>query len=377
MNFIVSRDSLFKNLNALNGVISSGNTVPMLDNFLFQIEGDRLTLTASDIDTTMTAVIQLSHVEGEGSVAIPARLLMETLKLIPDVPVVFEVNEELTHVKFTAGQGEYDSPCFDGVDFPLLKPMEDPQTFHIDAQVLQRAISKTLFAAGNDELRPNMMGIFCELSEEHITFVATDAHKLSRYRNTGVKVDQFASFILPKKPMNHLRTVLTSVGGDVQVDYTTSPTSNFVSFAFENMILYSSLREGRFPAYESVIPKDNPIIYRVNRVDFLNSIRRVGIYSNQSTYQVRIGLSDELTTLSAENFDFSNKAEETIHGELTGEPMDIGFNSKFLREILENMDSTEVELHMSEPSRAALVLPSENEEDEDLLMLIMPVMIAQ
>lgn len=374
MKFIVSRDVLFKNLSAINGVMSTSNTIAILDNFLFTIEGEKLILTASDLDSTMTAVVELTNVEGEGSVAVPSRTLLETLKLIPETPIVFEINDDLTHLKFTAANGEYDSPCYSGDEYPKMKKMEDPQSFQIPANILSRAISKTLFAAGNDELRPNMMGVLCELSNEHITFVATDAHKLSRYRNTSIKTDDFVSFILPKKPITHLKGILPSIDDKVFVEYST--TSNHVMFSFANLMLFSSLKEGRFPAYEAVIPQENPIVFQVSRKDFLNSIRRVGIYSNQSTFQVRVSLSDELTTITAEDIDFANKAEENINGTLTGDNMDIGFNSKFLREILENMDSETVSLEMSQPNRAALILPGEKlDPNEDLLMLIMPVML--
>lgn len=374
MKFIVSRDVLFKNLSAVSGVMSTSNTIPILDNFLFSIEGDKLKLTASDLDSTMTAVVELTNVEGEGAVAVPSKTLLETLKLIPETPIVFEIDMDNLHLKFTAANGEYDSPCYNADEYPQLKKMENPQAFQINSQVLHRAISKTLFAAGNDELRPNMMGVLCELSNEHITFVATDAHKLAKYRNTSIKTDDFASFILPKKPITHLKGILIGFNEVVYVEYST--TSNHVAFSFANMMLFSSLKEGRFPAYEAVIPKENPNVFLVSRKDFLNSIRRVGIYSNQSTYQVRVTLSDELTKITAEDLDYSNKAEENINGNFTGEAMEIGFNSKFLREILENMDCENVSLEMSQPNRAALVLPAEQfDENEELLMLIMPVML--
>ena len=204
MKFIVSRDALYKNLTAINGVLASSNsTMPILENFLFTVENNTLTLTASDLETTMSAVLQLSNVEGEGSVAIPSKTLIETLKLIPETPIVFDIDEENERLKFSAVNGEYDSSCKSGKDFPELKKIEDPRRFEIDAPVLQRAISKTLFATGNDELRPNMMGVFCALSENDITFVATDAHKLVRYTHTSAKCDEPTSFIISKKPWIH------------------------------------------------------------------------------------------------------------------------------------------------------------------------------
>jgi len=374
MKFIVSRDVLYKNLSAICGVLGTNSTLPILDNFLFTVEGDMLTLMASDLDATMTATVQLTNVEGNGAVAIPSKTILDTLKLIPETPIVFDIDLENHTLKFTAANGEYDSSCFPGDEYPVMKTMENPQSFEIEASVLQRAISKTLFATGKDELRPNMMGVLCELSNENITFVATDAHKLVRYINTTVKVDEPVSFILPKKPITQLKSILTGVNEKVKIEYTTD--THHVRFSFGNIVLFSSLKEGKFPAYQAVIPKENPNKFIVDRKEFHKSICRVGIFANQSTFQVRVSLSDEKTVITAEDLDFSNKAEENITGAYTGEPMDIGFNSNFLREMLDNLDSQEIAIEMSLPNRAALIIPTEQDSpEEDLLMLIMPVML--
>lgn len=374
MKFIISRDVLYKNLNAISGVLNSNNTMAILDNFLFTIEGSKLIITASDLDSTMCAEIELENIEGAGSVAIPSKILLDTLKLLPETPIVFKIDVENKTVSFSANQGEYNSPICLGDEYPQMRKMEDPRFFDIDAVVLQRAISKTLFATGNDDMRPTMMGVLCELSGENITFVATDAHKLVRYRNAKVKSDDFTSFILPKKPITHLRSVLTGVTEIVHVEY--SSDTNHIKFSFANLTLFSSLKEGKFPSYENVIPTVNPNKLSVPREDFLKAIRRVGNFSNQSTYQVRISLAEDAVVVSAEDIDYSNKAEENITGSYVGEPMSIGFNSRFLREMLENMDSEEVRLEMSQPNRAALILPAEEADaDESLLMLIMPVML--
>ena len=354
MKFIVTSDVLYRNLSAVSGVMSSNNSMSILDNVLVTIKDSKMTLTASDLESTMTAVIELDNVEGEGSVAVPAKILIDTLKLIPETPIVFVIDEENKVLKFTAANGEYDAPCFDGKEFPQISPMQDPSFFDIEAPVLQRAISKTLFATGNDDLRPHMMGVLCELSSDYVTFVA--------------------SLILPKKPISHLKAILSGMTGDVHVEY--SQATNHISFAFGNYVLYSSLKEGKYPNYEAVIPTENPNSFVVGRDEFLKSIRRVGIYSNQSTFQVRVTLAEDKTTLTAEDMDYSNKAAEEITGVYTGEPMSIGFNSKFLREMLENMDSEQIRIEMSQPNRAALILPEEEyDENETLLMLIMPVML--
>ena len=374
MKFIVSRDVLFKNLNAISGVLASNNSMAILDNFLFAVEGDKLTLTASDLETTMKAVVELSNVEGEGSVVVPSKILLETLKLLPETPVVFVFDLENNILKFTAANGEYDSPCYPGNEFPRIQAIENPKSFEIDAQTLQRAVSKTLFATGNDEIRSNMMGVLCELSSEYITFVATDAHKLVRFRSQKVKTEDFTSFILPKKPLAQLKTILLTAADMVQVNY--SAETHHIQFTFDNIEIYSRLKEGKFPNYEAVIPTENPNRLVIQRDDFLKSIRRVGIYSSQSTYQVRISLNEETVNIKGEDVDYSNKAEEIVSGNYTGESMDIGFNSKFLREMLENIDSQEIVLEMSLPNRASLILPTEQfNAEEDLLMLIMPVML--
>ncbi|MDR3046206.1 MAG: DNA polymerase III subunit beta [Bacteroidales bacterium] len=374
MKFIVSRDVLFKNLTALSGVIGN-STLAILDNFLFTIENDKLKITASDLETTMNAVIELTDVEGEGSVAVPSKILLETLKLLPETPLVFSFDMENTLLKFESANGTYDSPFFPGDEYPQVKDAEDPNSFEIDAQVLQRAISKTIFATGSDDLRANMMGVLCELSSEYITFVATDAHKLVRFRSTSVKTDDFVSFILPKKPLNQLKTILTTVVEPVKVFY--AAENHHIKFTFENIELYSRLKEGKFPNYEAVIPTDNENKLLVQRNDFLKSIRRVGNFSSQSTYQIRVSINEEIINIKAEDIDYSNKADETLTGNYTGEPIEIGFNAKFLREMLENMDSEVVSIDMSTPSRAALVLPAEEyTDDENLLMLIMPVMLS-
>jgi len=374
MKFIVSRDVLYRNLSAISGVLSTNNSMPILDNILFSIEGDKLTLTASDLDTTMQSEIVLDNVEGEGSVAVPAKLLVETLKLIPETPIVFAIDIENNIMKFQAANGEYDTPCRPGDEYPQMKQIENPSAFDIDAVILQRAISKTLFATGTDELRPTMMGVFCQLDNEAITFVATDSHKLVRYRNAKVTSEEYTSFILPRKPLSNLKSILSGHEGTIHVEY--SKETNHIRFSFDNIVLLSTLKEGKYPNYEGVIPKDNPNYLLVSREDFLKSIRRVGIYSDQATFQVRVSLSPESTNITAEDMNFSNKAAENITGEYVGQPMDIGFNTKFLREMLENIDTDQIRVEMSQPSKPALILPvEESETDENLLMLIMPVML--
>jgi DNA polymerase-3 subunit beta len=374
MKFIVSSDLLYRNLSAISGVMGTNSTMPILDNFLLTIEDNRLKLTASDLESTMTSVIELDNVEGEGSVAVPAKILLETLKLMPDMPLVFAIDMENNILKFSSSNGEYGAPCFPSDEYPIVKPIEEPKHFEIRASVLQRAISKTIFATGNDELRPNMMGVLCELSSEYVTFVATDAHKLVRYHNSEVKTEEFSTFILPKKPIAHLKNILANLSDVVHVEY--SENTHHIRFSFGNFELYSSLKEGKYPNYESVIPKENPNVLTIGRDEFLKSIRRLGNYSSQSTFQVRLSLSEVGLNLTAEDMDFSYKGAENIVCEYQGEPMEIGFNSRFLREMIENIDADAIRMSFSKPSRAALIAPTvQHDENEDVLMLIMPVML--
>lgn len=374
LKFIVSSDLLYRNLNAINGVMGSNSTMPILDNFLLTIEDNILKLTASDLESTMTSVIELENVEGEGSVAVPAKILLETLKLMPDMPLVFLIDTENNILKFTSSIGEYGAPCFNSDEFPKVKPIANPNSFAISAQVLHRAISKTIFATGNDELRPNMMGVFCELSPDYITFVATDAHKLVRYRNTEVQAEEPVSFILPKKPLTHLKGTLQNLNEVVNVEY--SSETHHICFKFGNMELYSSLKEGKYPNYEAVIPTENPNVLSVGRDEFLKSTRRLGNYSSQSTFQVRLDINETGLNLTAEDADFAYKGSENISCQYDGTPMKIGFNSRFLREMMENIDTPRIRMELSRPDRAALILPEDSQfENEDVLMLIMPVML--
>jgi DNA polymerase-3 subunit beta len=376
MKFIVSRDEIYRNLSMISGVLSTNNVMPILDNFLFTVAGDTLTVTASDLDTTMSAVIQLSNTEGEGSVAVPSKILLATLKELPSTPIVFAIDEETHFMQFTASacDGEYDSPCIDGAEFPQLPIIQNPSAFDIQAPVLYRAISKTLFATGNDELRPNMMGVLCELSADNVTFVATDAHKMVRYRNSSIHANDFVSFILPKKPLTQLKSVLGGLGDGVHVEY--SEDTHHVQFTFANITLFSSLKEGKFPNYETVIPKDNANVLTVSTGDFLKAVKRVLNFSNKSTFQIRMILSETGITIKAEDIDFSSRAEEIVNGNYKGEEMSIGFNAKFLCEMVDNMDSDEIRIEMSVPSRAVLILPDQEfDASENLLMLIMPVML--
>ncbi len=372
MKFIVSSSLLLKQLQAISGVLSANNTLPILDNFLFDMSDSEIQISASDLETTMTARINVDMAEGEGSVAIPAKILLDTLKTFSDIPVTLDIDPENFGVTLTAGEGKYRLAGHNGEEYPQVPPIENAAVVSIDSDILYQAISKTIFAASNDDLRPVMAGVFCELTKEGITFVATDAHKLVRYCRSDVKATKTASFILPKKPLNQLRQILAHDNMPVEMEY--SDTN--ARFTFKNIIMTCRLIEGKYPNYSAVIPTKNPNKMTVDRQPFMNAIRRVSIFSNQTTYQVKFKIAGSELALSAEDLDYSNEAHERLSCHYDGLDLEIGFNSKFMVEMLNNLSSDQVMLEMSEPNRAGLIIPVDNEnKDEDILMLVMPVML--
>ncbi len=374
MKFIVSRDVLYKNLSMVSSVMANNNTMPILDNFLFSIEDETLTVTASDVESTMIATMELSNVEGSGATAINAKTLLETLRNLPETPIIFDIDTDRSTLTFTAANGKYNAACYPGEEYPAPKEMVDASTFTIEAGVLHRAINKTMFATGNDEIRPVMMGIFCELSSEGVTFVATDANKLVQYTNRDIKVDEVTSFIIPKKSAGFLKNVLGNFTDMVTVEYNNN--SHYIKYSVGNIVMLTSLKEGRYPAYQGAIPKEVPNKLVVSRVDLLRAVSRVSLYGSKSTFAVRVTLHENGAYITAEDLDYASKGEDEVVGEYTGEPMSIGFNAKFLREMLENVDGERISLNMVSPSRAAIILPTEEySEHESLLMVCMPIML--
>lgn len=369
MNFVISSASLLKHLQGISGVLSTSNTLPILDNFLFEIVDGRLTVSASDLETTMRTSMEVEAKE-EGKIAIPAKLLLDVLKNLPDQPCTFLVNPDNFSVEIAYDNGKSKMVGYNGDDFPRTPELDKSNSIVISGEIVSNAINKTLFATGVDDLRPVMSGVFCEFSPESITFVATDAHKLVRYTRTDSQASGSSSFILPKKPLNLLKSNLKG-DEEVKLEYN---DSNAV-FTFNDIVLICRLIDGKYPNYEAVIPKENPNVLRIDRVQFLSSIKRVSIFANKTTHQIKLKLAGSELSLSAEDIDFSNEANERLTCNYAGDDMEIGFNSRFLMEMLNNLDTTEVRLEMSEPSRAGLLMPSEANENEDILMLVMPVML--
>ena len=373
MKFIVSSLKLLKNLQALSGVIGSKNTLPILDDFLFQLSDKELKITTSDLDVTMTVSMVPDMVEGTGEVTIPARLLLEIMKNFPDVPITVSIDNNSLAVELIAGEGRYKLAGHKSDEFPQLPVMNDTAVWEIPADVLAKGFEKTVFATGTDEIRPIMSGVLMEMTDSFLTFVATDAHKLVRYRRMDVKSDNVASFIMPKKPINQLKNILGTLADEtVRVEF----NKTNASFVFGDYMLICRLIEGRYPNYDAVIPKQNPNQLTIDRQTFLSAIRRVAVFSSKATHQVRFRIAGQELTLTAEDIDFYNEAKERLTCSYEGDDMEIGFNSRFLQEMLSNFDSETVKFEMSAPNRAGIITPVENEnEAEDLLMLLMPVML--
>lgn len=369
MNFVISSASLLKHLQGISGVLSTSNALPILDNFLFEINDGQLSVSASDLETTMRTTMEVEAKEG-GKIAIPAKLLLDVLKNLPDQPCTFLVDMDTLAVEIAYDNGKSKMVGYNGDEFPRTPELVNSSSIRISGEIVSNAINKTLFATGVDDLRPVMSGVFCQFSPENITFVATDAHKLVRYTRTDSQADGSSAFILPKKPLNLLKSNLKG-DEEVQLEYN---DSNAV-FRFNDVVLVCRLIDGKYPNYEAVIPKENPNVLTIDRVQFLGSIKRVSIFANKTTHQIKLKLAGSELSLSAEDIDFANEANERLTCNYSGEDLEIGFNSRFLMEMLNNLESTEVRLEMSAPNRAGLLMPSEHGEEEDILMLVMPVML--
>lgn len=373
MKFILSSLKLLKAIQALSGVINSSNTLPILDDFLFNINDDELKITASDLETTMTVSIKPDMVEGNGQVTIPARLLIDVMKNFPDIPVSFNIDEATLAIEITTGEGRYKMVGHKSDEFPQVPVIAEPSVWDIPADVLACGFEKTIFATGSDEIRPIMTGVFMAMSDTCLTFVATDAHKLVRYRRMDVKSDAAASFIVPKKPINQLKNILAGRADEpVHVEF----NNTNASFTFGEYKLICRLIEGRYPNYEAVIPTTNPNKLIVDRQLLNAAIKRVAIFSSKATHQIRFKISGQELILTAEDLDYSNEAKERLTCNYSGEDMEIGFSSKFFQEMLANLSQTEIQLEMSAPNRAGIITPVDNQNaDEDILMLLMPVML--
>jgi DNA polymerase-3 subunit beta len=374
MKFVVSSTNLLTHLQAVSRVISAKNTLPILDNFLFKLDGKDLEITASDLETTLVTRMGLDNAADPGGIAIPARILTDTLKEFPEQPLTFEVNLNNLSVVISSENGKFTIVGQNAADFPQMPVIKKDRKSSVEVapDLLLSGVSKTLFATADDELRPVMNGILVELSPDDLTFVSSDAHKLVRYKRTDAKSEESSSFILPKKPAGVLKNVLPKVENNVLLEF----DDKNAFFNLGDYRLVCRLVEGNYPSYNSVIPKKNPHKLTIGRLEFLNSLKRVSVYSNQASNLVKLQLTGNQVTVSAQDLDFSISAYERLNCQYEGDDMEIGFKSTFLMEILSNISSGDVLVELSDPTRAGIILPAEPEnENEDVLMLLMPMMI--
>ena len=378
MKFIINSLLFSKQIQSLSGVLTNNNTVPIINCFHFHLDEGLLTIRATDLETTLVSKVEVETgtIDGLTDIAVPSKLLIDILKSLDDVPLTFSVDDTNYSISITSGEGRYRLAGKNPETFPAMPESHDTSSISLPGSLLANAIGKTAFAASNDEMRQQMSGILCEINTENITFVATDAHKLVRYRRNDIKSDNPVSFILPRKPVMMMKNIIASHKEELEVSVEYNNTNAF--FTFENFYIICRLVEGRYPNYDAAIPKDNPNRLTVDRNSFLNTLRRVGLFANQASHQVRLSIQEHELVVTAEDLEFSNDANEKLPCQYEGEPMEIGFNAKFLTEMVSNIDSEQILIEMSHPSRAGIIFPvlEGKETPEDILMLVMPVMLA-
>ena len=372
MKFIVSSTVLSSRLQAISRVVNSKNSLPILDCFLFELMDGTLSVTASDGETTLIATVEVNECDMDDSFAVTAKTLLDALKEIPEQPLTFEVNTATLEVTVQYQNGKYSLMGQSAVEFPKSSLLsEDAVRLEMDAQVLLKGINRAVFATADDELRPVMNGVYFDITTEDITLVASDGHKLVRSKTFVAKGSDRAAFILPKKPAFLLKNLLPKETGMVNVEF----DSHNAAFTMENFQLVCRLIEGRYPNYNSVIPQNNPYKVTVDRMSLIGVLRRVSIFSSQASSLIKLRLQDNQIQVSAQDIDFSTSAVETMTCQYDGKPMSIGFKAPFLLDILNNMTADEVVMELTDPSRAGVIMPVEQEENEDLLMLLMPMML--
>lgn len=378
MKFIINSQVFSKQLQAVSGVLTNNNTIPIINCFHFHINDDVLTVTATDLETTIRVGIQLESGRAEGieNVCVPSRILLDTLKSMDDVPMTFSVDPTTFAIEIVSGDGKFQLAGQNAETYPTLPELESTLTLTLPSVALIEAVNKTAFACSTDDVRKQMAGIYFVFGPDSLNVVATDAHKLVRYRRLDVKSDTNASFIMPRKPIMLVKNTLAA-NKDENVEMNCNSTN--ASFRFGNTYIISRLVEGKYPNTDAAIPKENPNKLTLDRTSFLNMLRRVGLFASQSTHQVRLSLSASELTIGAEDIEFSNKAQEKMPCQYEGEDMEIGFNAKFLIEMVNNIDTENVRIEMSHPSRAGILFPvyeDDTPREDEILMLVMPVMLS-
>jgi DNA polymerase III subunit beta len=371
MKFIVSSSQLLKQLQQISGVINANTVLPILEDFLFEVEGGKLTVVATDLETVMRIQLDIEARES-GKVCIPAKILMDSLKNIPDQPLTFNIDKNFG-IEITSDNGKYKVMGENPDNFPKEPTADDTTSFNMPSSALVTAINKTLFAVSNDDLRPAMTGVFFELNKDAIQFVATDAHRLVRYKRTDVSCPRQDSFIVPRKPLNLLKSALPDNEDEITINY----NSNHLFVKHGTTQMSCRLIDARFPDYKVVIPADNPYKLVVNKAQFQSALRRVSVFSNKSTNQVALNISGSELGLAAQDVDFSFEGNERMKCQYDGEDLTIAFNARFLIEMLNASEGEEVRIELSTPTKAGILRPIEAEENEDLLMLVMPLMLNQ
>ncbi|MBF1387363.1 DNA polymerase III subunit beta [Prevotella denticola] len=372
MRFNLSSTALSSRLLTLSRVINSKNSLPILDCFLFEVHDGQLTITASDSENIMRGTLNLENCEGEGDFAVNNHTILDAVKELPEQPLALNVNMEEMKIYVTYQNGSYNFPILGADEYPRVQPMsETATTVTIGAEKLSDSLTRSLFATAQDELRPVMNGIYFDLKEDGLAIVASDGHKLVRNRNFSVKSETPAAFVLPKKPATLLKNVLSKDGGDVIIRF--DDRSAEVSFADGN--LACRLIEGKYPNYNSVIPLDNPNQVTIDRKSLIGALRRVLPFASDSSQLIRFHVSSGLLELNAEDIDFSTSAKESIVCEYGGNPMSIGFKGSSMLDILNNLESDDVVIQLADPSRAGVIVPAVQPENEDVLMLIMPMLL--
>jgi DNA polymerase-3 subunit beta len=371
MKFIVNTNQLLNKLQSVSGTIVSKPVIPILDHFLFDITDKKLTITGTDLETTMSTTMEVQSDE-DIRIAVPSKMCIDTLKELPNQPVTFTISTDKNTIELKSEFGRYKLVGQNADDFPKIPESNAENSFSISSGVLSSSIAQTIFSSGNDELRLSLTGVYVQLFKDNAVFVATDANRLVKVERTDVQPGLETNFILPKKALNLLKSNLPQDDSATQVDFNDSNAF----FTFGDVSLICRLIDERYPDYQAVIPEENPNRLSVNRTEFLNSIKRSSIYGNKTTNQVNIKITGSELTIHAEDIDLSNEAVERLGCDYTGQDMEIGFNARLLIEMLQNLSTSDIIIELSSPSRAGIILPSENVENENLLMLLMPMMIA-
>lgn len=371
MKFIVSSSQLLKQLQHIAGVINANTVLPILEDFLFEVEKNKLNVVATDLETVMRIQLDI-EAKDTGKVCIPAKILIDSLKNIPDQPLTFNIDKNFA-VEITSDNGKYKVMGENPDNFPKEPAADDTTSFTMTASALVTAINKTLFAVSNDDLRPAMTGVYFELNKDYVQFVATDAHRLVRYKRTDASAPKADSFIVPRKPLNLLKAALPDNEDGITISY----NSNHLFVKHGTTQMSCRLIDARFPDYKVVIPADNPYKMVVTKNDFQSALRRVNVFSNKSTNQVVLNISGSELLLAAQDVDFSFEGNERMKCSYDGEDLAIAFNARFLIEMLNAADSDEVRLELSTPTKAGIIKPTEADDNEELLMLVMPLMLNQ